>query len=164
MIWILVTDGTAGEVCWDPDELPSGDFILELSPGNEVDMHENECATFSANDTLKIFHYIYPVSVVPDRDPLIPEDYILIQNYPNPFNPETTVEYRIPKSEHVRLEIYNVLGQHIQTLVDGRQDAGFYTVSWNGTDSDGLSVASGIYFYRFQAGEFSAIKSMLLLK
>ena len=89
---------------------------------------------------------------------------MLIQNYPNPFNPETTIGYQIPEAQQVRLEVYNVLGQHVRTLVDARQDAGTYTVIWDGMDSSGLAASTGVYFYRVTAGEYTATRSMLLIK
>ena len=157
--WILVTEGTGGEICWDPDDLPSGQFVLN----DEINMKDESCAQFEANDTLII---VYTVWVAVDQHPDLPapQEYTLVQNYPNPFNPETTIEYRLPKSDEVRLEVFNVLGQHIRTLVNTRQDAGTYTMTWDGMDNEGLPVASGVYYYRFQAGEFADTKSMLLLK
>ena len=164
VVWTLVTTGSGGEICWDPDDLPSGIFILVLSPTNEIYMRDQSCADFGANDTLYIFFYQYNVSVEPHRDVPAPDRYLLVQNYPNPFNPETTIGYQIPEGSQVRLQIYNVLGQHIRTLVDARQEAGSYTVVWDGMDSSSMPASSGVYFYRFQAGEYSLTKSMLLIK
>jgi hypothetical protein len=94
----------------------------------------------------------------------LPLRYSLFQNYPNPFNPETEIRYALPERAYVRLEVYNLLGQKVVTLADGSQDAGEFAVRWNGTDDRGVSLASGIYFYRLQAGEFSATKKMIFLK
>jgi len=94
----------------------------------------------------------------------IPYEYSLSQNYPNPFNPVTVFEYSLPERSHVNIEIYNVLGQKVATLV-GREDAaGSYTIDWNGTDASGKSVATGVYLYRLQAGDHIETKKMLLLK
>ena len=159
VVWTLVTEGTEGEVCWDPNDFPSGQFVLNY----EINMRDQTCAQFDANDTLIIVYTVW-VAVEPQPEPPVPEAYTLVQNYPNPFNPETTIEYRLPKADEVRLEVFNVLGQHIRTLVDVRQESGTYTVTWNGLDEEGLPVASGVYFYSLQAGEFQDTKSMLLLK
>lgn len=94
----------------------------------------------------------------------IPTEFALSQNVPNPFNPSTIVEYALPKDAQVNLSIYNVLGQHVKTLVDDMQRAGKQTVTWDGTDNGGRSVASGVYFYKLRAGDFSSTKKMLLLK
>jgi|GEM_PF-1278008 len=94
----------------------------------------------------------------------IPKTYELFQNYPNPFNPETQIRYDLPVSGHVKLTVYNVLGQKVKVLVDGIQDAGHKSVIWNGKDNAGQEVASGIYFYKIRAENFQKTKKMLLLK
>jgi hypothetical protein len=94
-----------------------------------------------------------------------PEQYALGNNYPNPFNPATTIKYALPEAGFVKLEVYNVVGQVVRTLVAGQQNAGRYVVQWNASDDSGRSLSSGIYFYRLQAGdEFLEVKKMLLLK
>jgi len=94
----------------------------------------------------------------------IPTTYELSQNVPNPFNPSTQVQFALPKAGQVNLSIYNVLGQEVTTLVDGFLPAGYQTVTWNGTDRSGHTVASGVYFYKIRAGEFSETKKMMMLK
>lgn len=89
----------------------------------------------------------------------LPTEYSLSQNCPNPFNPITEISFAVPEATDVTLEVYNVLGQKIATLVDGRRDAGYHTVNW-----DGSSVASGVYLYRIEAGDFVESRKMVLLK
>jgi hypothetical protein len=94
-----------------------------------------------------------------------PEQYALGNNYPNPFNPATTLKYALPEAGFVKLEIYNVVGQMVRTLVAGQQNAGRYVIQWDASDDSGRSLSSGIYFYRLQAGgDFLEVKKMLLLK
>jgi hypothetical protein len=93
-----------------------------------------------------------------------PEHFSLSQNYPNPFNPQTSISYALPGDAHVRLSVYNVLGQKVAQLVDQLQTAGYKTVWWNGTDQRGDQVASGVYFYRLETEEFSQIRKMMLVK
>ena len=93
-----------------------------------------------------------------------PEAFALANNYPNPFNPETTIKYALPDPVDVRLEIYNMLGQQVRTLVAEPQNAGRYTVKWDATNESGHSLSTGIYFYRLVAGEFHKVEKMLLLK
>ena len=95
---------------------------------------------------------------------VLPTEFALAQNYPNPFNPSTDINFDLPKNAHVELSVFNILGQTVTTLVSGDMPAGNHQVSWDGTDSDGGSVASGIYFYRISAGDFSSSKKMMLLK
>ncbi len=94
----------------------------------------------------------------------LPYHFELSQNYPNPFNPVTTIVYSLPRRSHVTVEVFNVLGQRVRSLVDREESAGAYTISWNGDDASGESVATGVYLYRFQAGDHIETKKMLLLK
>jgi hypothetical protein len=94
----------------------------------------------------------------------IPRVYSLAQNYPNPFNPITTIRYALPKACKARLDVYNVLGQRVVTLVDEWQDPGRKIVRWNGTNANGNHVASGVYFYRLRAGNFVKARKMVLLR
>jgi hypothetical protein len=96
--------------------------------------------------------------------PDLPVTYSLDQNYPNPFNPATTIRYQLPQDGQVRLDIFNVLGQLVRTLVDEPEQAGFYTIKWDGTNGEGLSAGSGVYFYRIQAGDFVQSRKMMVLK
>jgi len=108
-----------------------------------------------------------PTSVEP-RGATLPERFALFQNYPNPFNPATVIEYAIPGSArtgvHVRLDIFDVLGRRIRTLVDKEQKPGFYTVVWSARDDSGRPAGTGIYYFRLQAGDFVQVKKMLLIK
>jgi len=100
-----------------------------------------------------------------------PISFELDQNYPNPFNPSTTIKYQIPKAEHVTLKIYDILGRVVATLIDNIQQAGSYIIVYGVNSSElasGISAkggyASGVYFYRLTAGDYSAVKKMVMLK
>jgi hypothetical protein len=95
-----------------------------------------------------------------------PADFSLLQNHPNPFNPSTTIRYALKLKEdaHAVLRIYNMLGQHVNTLVDEPEVAGYHHVSWNGRNGIGETVASGIYIYRLTAGSFTSSKKMMVVK
>jgi len=103
---------------------------------------------------------------VANDDPYIPEvePGLMLSNYPNPFNPTTTIAYQLPKNGKVRLDIYNLKGQHVTTLVDEAKVAGSHTAIWNGTDSSGSSVASGVYLYRLSFDGNNQTNKMLLMK
>ena len=94
----------------------------------------------------------------------VPQAYALYANYPNPFNPETAIRFDLPQAETVRLEVFDLLGQHVRTLVDGWRAAGLHEVLWNGRNEMGAKVGSGLYFYRLRAGNFVQTRRMLLLK
>jgi len=103
-------------------------------------------------------------AIFEDDPDLLPEGYALAQNYPNPFNQSTTIEYLLPRHSPVNIRIYNVLGQVVKDFSLGSQAAGAHMVRWDGDDNDGCMTASGIYFYRIDAGQFSETKKMLLIK
>jgi len=94
----------------------------------------------------------------------IPLSYQLKQNYPNPFNPETHIYFEIPQMHDVKLEIYNILGQKVRSLINGAYNPGRHTVTWNGRNDSGMIVPSGVYIYRLHAGSFMVSKKMLMLK
>jgi len=93
-----------------------------------------------------------------------PDSYSLGAAYPNPFNPETTIEFNVPAEGFVEIDVFNAVGQTVASLVDEELSAGSYRTTWNGLDQAGSQVSSGVYFYRMQAGDFSATHSMTLLK
>jgi len=96
---------------------------------------------------------------VPSPDGNLPENHSLAQNYPNPFNAQTEISFEIPRACRVSLEVYNLSGQRIDTLLDAEMQAGHHVVSW---DASGRS--SGVYFYKLAAGEYNQIKRMTFLK
>jgi len=95
---------------------------------------------------------------------IIPQMNVLNQNYPNPFNPETSISFDIKEAGKVSLDIYNVKGQKVKTLLNDHREAGTHNIVWNGTDDNNRSVSSGIYFYKMKNGKFSSTKKMVLLK
>jgi len=105
--------------------------------------------------------------------PFIPDVFALAQNYPNPFNATTTISYALPvagerelvsRPIHTTLKIYNILGQEVRALVNEVQEPGYYSVPWDGKDSVGQEVPSGIYLYRIAAEDWNSTKRMVLLK
>jgi hypothetical protein len=98
-------------------------------------------------------------------DITIPKEYSLSQNYPNPFNPSTSIKFGLPLQAPVTMEIYNILGVKVRTLLHGEvMSAGIHQMEWNGKDDAGVSVTSGVYLYRINAGTFQVTKKMMMLK
>jgi flagellar hook assembly protein FlgD len=95
---------------------------------------------------------------------VVPTAFSLKQNYPNPFNPSTEISFSLPTTSHVKLEVLNIMGQVVKTIVDRAMPAGTHTVIWNGESSTGEVVGSGVYFYRIEAGNYVDAKKMLLMK
>ncbi len=93
-----------------------------------------------------------------------PQTFELAQNYPNPFNPTTNIGFRVAESEFISLQIFDISGRLVKTLLNESRDAGEYTVQWDATNSQGQRVGSGIYFYKITAGDFQQVRKMMLIK
>ncbi len=113
----------------------------------------------SADWTLGVSSLTPLLGIGPNGLDVIPQSFFVDQNYPNPFNPSTVISYGLPKSADVSVKVYTMLGQLVSTLVEGRQPAGTYTLRFNAA-----GLASGVYFYRVQAGTNVAVKRMMLVK
>ena len=150
-----------------PFDIPAGDSIVvafAVLGGTDL------------NDLLKNVNaareiYGSPVGVgdgLAEGGNLLPRTYGLSQNYPNPFNPSTTIRYEIPESVgegvKVTLEVFDVRGRKVRTLVDTKKEPGRYSLQWNGRGERGEDLASGVYLYRLKAGDFRETRRMLLLK
>lgn len=98
----------------------------------------------------------------PNED--IPQTFHLFQNYPNPFNPTTTIKFAVSRRSHIQLVIYNVLGEEVITLKNEELLPGIHVVQWNGKNSEGTPVPSGIYFYRLQVGDYAQTKKMVFIQ
>ena len=96
--------------------------------------------------------------------PIVPLDYVLEQNFPNPFNPSTEIRFTLGHSAQVELDVFDLLGRKVKTLLSDVRPIGAYAVDWDGSSDTGMKSASGIYFYRIRAGEFTATKKMVFLK
>ncbi len=94
----------------------------------------------------------------------LPTSFSVSQNYPNPFNASTVIRYSLPENSRVKIEIFNILGQKVKTLVDEVQTAGYKSIEWNGRDASSQTVASGVYFYKIDMGSRSEVKQMTMLK
>ena len=141
--------------------LPSAPFLLTAinSPGNSRKL--------TPQFVPGVVHIIPECPTNPVMEvngPNLPQQYSLGQNVPNPFNPSTSIEFAIPRSGDVKIEVFNILGQKVRTLVDEYLKVGYKRVDWDGTDQSGNSVASGVYLYRMSSKDFSDSKKMLLLK
>jgi len=132
---------------------PEGKFVLAKTAGGDL------CPEFQHSPGRDILLPVYE-----SDSPVLPESFELGQNNPNPFNPSTAIDFALPKSANVKVEIFNILGQKVKTLVDEYLSAGYKKVTWDGTDNTGKTVASGVYLYRMTADDFSATKKMMLMK
>jgi hypothetical protein len=108
-------------------------------------------------DSSRITVTYTPVSVAEQK--ALPREFALSQNHPNPFNPSTTINYQVQTQSHVTLKVFDILGREVATLVDGIEQPGYKSVQWNAGN-----LASGVYFYRLQTGQFTAVQKMLLMR
>ena len=107
---------------------------------------------------------LFYISLELDSNPLIPTDYSLSQNYPNPFNPSTTISFSLPSDNHTILNIYDISGKLINTLLDKNMKSGYHNVSWDGKDMYGQEVSTGAYVYTLSTNDMSLSGKMILLK
>jgi hypothetical protein len=133
---------------WAPED---GSFLVTDAAGNSF-RFDQQYWSISVKYRVVTADVASPISDTPTG-------FDLRQNYPNPFNPSTTIRYDLPKDTRVALKIYDGLGREVATLVDERESAGFKAAQWNAT-----GFASGVYFYRLEAGNFVSVKKLLLLK
>ncbi len=103
-------------------------------------------------------------SLISENNDMLPTVFSLHQNYPNPFNPITSIKYDLPKDEHTFIAIFDIMGRHVKTLLEKNQSAGFKTIKWDATNSQGKRVSAGMYIYQIKAGAFNDTKKMVLLK
>ena len=129
------------------------DYTLEW--GNL--MNTADRITFLGDPALTIKHSVITPLFV--SNPARPSSFVLEQNYPNPFNPSTVISYKLPANASVSLKVYDMLGREVKSLVNERQNAGIYSVTFNAS-----SLASGVYLYRIQAGTYSATKKLVVIK
>ena len=144
-----------------PDSL-----VVTLHLGDEsYDLTSNPLVTISVTDGQTGTVSVSPAGTLSnDMDATIPQIFALHQNYPNPFNPTTQIRYDLPQSEFVSINIYDVMGRKIKSLINNNQVAGFRSVKWDATNNIGQPVSAGMYIYTIQAGEFRQTRKMVLLK
>ena len=135
------------------------DSLVVRWPNGQVDRHLD----IAAGNALQLTEGQIPTAIEEATAPL-PRRFVLEQNYPNPFNSGTVIRFALPQNWHVDLDLYNLTGQQVSTLVDGRCQAGRYAVRWDGRDDQGRTMASGVYLYRLQAGAQVETRKLLLVR
>jgi hypothetical protein len=122
-------------------------------------------ATDTNKSTISTSFYVVDQGITGVSVTTVPTEFSLSQNYPNPFNPTTSIKFGLPVQAPVTMEVYNVLGVKVRTLIHGEvMSAGIHQMEWNGKDDAGSAVTSGVYLYRINAGTFQVTKKMMMLK
>ncbi|MCP4582833.1 MAG: T9SS type A sorting domain-containing protein [candidate division Zixibacteria bacterium] len=163
--WLTVSQ--AGGMVY-PDESMDLDVTFdatEVSPGTytgSIWITSNDPENQSVNIPCTLS--VIPTGIEDGDYTAIPVAFSLKQNYPNPFNPKTDISFGLPKTDHVTLEVYDIMGRSVTTLIDEILTAGIHTIIWDGTADDGTQVTSGVYFYKLSQGENVTTKKMMMLK
>ena len=169
---IELLDGSVEDISVDLRQQEWQVVVIPL----EVVKQTNLIQSISFRGSLKGTFYLDDIRLVPQTPPQTdtavlethqdtePADFILDQNYPNPFNSGTVIRFALPQSQTVALTVYNLAGQQVATLVEGVRATGTYAVQWNGRDDQERDLASGLYFYRLQAGDRIETRKLLLLR
>jgi len=154
----------------DPGSSEVYDVLVNI-PGNAIGgfatatVHATAQTYAPANSGAKTQIDVNPTGVTGQGNGgLLPNSFSLAQNFPNPFNPETQIAFNLKAPGHVRLEIFNVVGQSVALLLDGYREAGIGQIVWDGRDNNGATVASGIYFYRLSQNAQAETRKMVLLR
>jgi len=134
-------------------------FSISLDLNSRKDYHQNMQARFYDIDGKEILHGSTILKIIP-----IPNQYALGQNYPNPFNPLTTIQFELPEESYTQIAIYDLLGRELIQLVSKIFTAGYHEVIWNGKDSFGRTIPSGMYLYRMNTNGFSSTRKLVFLK
>lgn len=162
-----------------PDETAASDYRImqtsdsfTLAPGDEMSFVTVLLAATSTEEFQSILQdaaqsvadYLWAFTTDVVVEVPLPTEYALHQNQPNPFNPETSIQFDLPEATDVTLTVYDLLGRELTLLVDASRSAGVHRVAWDGRNSAGAAVATGVYIYHLQAGDFTSTKKLLLMR
>ncbi len=153
-----VTDERMSEIVLDEDKSMAPSHSMLLVENRVVDGGGREVVDFRPDFTLT------KIALKAGATANLPTAYSLDGNYPNPFNAKTIISFALPQESHVSLDIYNILGQKVKTLVSGTLPAGYHKQEWDGTDQNGLGASSGVYLYKLKANDFTRVNRMTLVK
>ncbi len=159
----LVPDTTTGNGVYYFENLPAGPSPLTFrKPGyRDTTISVSVSDTFYTFQDVSLGRIVTNVSRQLDSTPL---QFTLEQNYPNPFNPTTVISFTVPQPARVRLDVLNLLGELVATLLDEEREAGQYQATWNGTNQEGNTVPSGMYFYKLRQGSSTLTRKMIFVR
>ncbi|MCF7794406.1 MAG: T9SS type A sorting domain-containing protein [Candidatus Cloacimonetes bacterium] len=168
------TDGTTWNDVWTTiptGSTPPATVIVDIT-NVDVGSATFQFCFYFAGESYDIDWWYLDDVILTDNGPLVasPENIVAVintelsGNYPNPFNPDTNIAFSLKEAGHVTLEVYNIRGQLVKTLVNEVRETGFYLENWKGRDDSNKSVASGVYFYKMKSGDYHKSKKMLLIK
>lgn len=156
---ILVSSDTTTRI--EYEWITKDNFLAANMESQDGEMEPN----FTVAQGFERLKSLTPTSIVDKQNLISPTGFELYQNYPNPFNPETVIKYQTSLTKNIRIDVYDLNGRWVTTLIDRQKSAGSYFTFWNGKNSDGLDVASGVYFYTLNiAGKKVQSRKMVLIR
>ena len=158
---ITVNKGTLGRLCFIAQSTSDTTVTVRLEGIKLIDEVGNVYSLPSIEGHVKIHSAGIEQNTAQEN---IPSRFVLDQNYPNPFNSQTMISYQLPRRSLVKLEVYNILGQKVCTLINEIQKPGIYHVAWDGRDDRDQDLPSGVYFCRLKAGNFRQVRKMIILR
>jgi len=158
---LISEDSTFTQVDYLVEGLSDTFFVMseELTDNTQYFWRVDAIDTDSLVTSSEVYSFVVGTLSITDGIKRVPTEYSLSQNYPNPFNPVTTIQYGLAKSGYVNITVYNSLGQKMTTLVNKFKPVGYHTIQW-----DVSGVGTGIYFYRIQVSDYTAVRKCLILK
>ncbi|RKZ27773.1 hypothetical protein DRQ26_02505, partial [bacterium] len=138
--------------------------LFDARTGEHIDMRSTGFYSFTYDGPRDLIITVSANALGTEANGKLPEKFSLAANVPNPFNASTDITFALPVKSNVTLEVMDVSGRIIKTLVDGEIESGIHTIRWNGTDNTGAEVSSGVYFYRLRTDAYSETRKMMLVK
>jgi hypothetical protein len=160
--WQTVTAYTGTNLTWTQQSFDITSFVNASTQARIRFRIQSDANTTGQGwylDDIKLTNYCLAMLGVSGNNTQLPKTFALEQNYPNPFNPNTNIKFQLPKSEFVTVTIFDMLGRKVATLLNEQKEAGYYDMKFDGTN-----YASGMYFYKIEAGNFTDTKKMILIK
>jgi subtilisin-like proprotein convertase family protein/murein DD-endopeptidase MepM/ murein hydrolase activator NlpD len=159
--YYIVTNNMTSNNYLDAASLPAGTHTLRIT-AQDIRGWDGSSYQYNTSDPFDVEITVYPTGV--DEKKEIPKTFAIHQNFPNPFSERTEIKYQLPEECDVELAIYNVIGERVKTLIDGKQSPGYYSAYWSGKDSRGRNAPAGAYFLTCKAGKFEANKKIVKLQ
>lgn len=172
--WDLIVENTMDrkdlKLSWELPVVNSFERIILVDITHNKRINVNEHTNYTYTNSMSTHFKVFAGKAgwveqkIQQLESELPSSFAIYQNYPNPFNPTTHIAFDIAQSGHIKIKVYNILGQEVKTLVSRYYETGRYNIEWDGRDDRGQTLSSGVYIYRFEAGKISKVKKMLLVK
>ena len=162
---LYVAEADTGAFVLYQENIRDTAFVFTAARQNEYRFFTRAVDNVGNRESLKTeAEQVFRVSVEDPDEVALPEEFELFPNYPNPFNSGTTIRFALPESERVRIDVYNIIGQRVATLVDDERTAGYQSIQWDGTGDTGHRLSSGVYFYTLKTKDNHLVRKLVMVK